>query len=131
MKASILSLLATLAAFQTAAALPAEASAKLTPIPEGLPDGIYAGNLNDDGTTSWEFIEAVKVTAPPAVEKRQGGYGVLCDTSRWVNSDERWSALNGLADYCGNGRFFNSRTISVRKSMPLSLSDHLERIKVD
>lgn len=139
MKASFFPLLATLAAsaFQTTSALPApdaEAGSisgrapepKLAPFPQGLPDGVYAGNLNEDGTTTWELIDTLNTTAlaaraaadanEDAMEKRQGAFGVHCDYPTFVNSNDRFSALNGLADWCGwGGRFFNSRTVSVRK----------------
>ncbi|KAK4158699.1 hypothetical protein QBC43DRAFT_328502 [Cladorrhinum sp. PSN259] len=118
MKASFFSVLASLAAFQTALALPAVASAgkaegKLAPLPEGLPEGIYAGNLNEDGTTSWELIETVNSTAAPAVEKRQGNFGAHCDFSHTVNSNDRWQATMALANLCGSGRYYNSKSIAA------------------
>ena len=116
MKASFISVLATLAAFQTVLALPsAEADAKRDALEEKLPNGIYAEHVNDDGTSTWEFLGPVNTTAAePAVEKRQGSFGVHCD-NQFVNSNHRWAATNGLADYCGNGRFFNSKRISICK----------------
>ncbi|KAK3324972.1 hypothetical protein B0H66DRAFT_615307 [Apodospora peruviana] len=115
MKTSFFSVLVTLVVFQTASAPSAEASAaKLTPLPDGLPDDIYAGDINDDGTTTWKFLSPANATAPPSIEKRQGDFGVHCDGNHFVQTDHRFAALNDLGNLCGSGRFFNSRSISVQ-----------------
>ncbi|KAK4191884.1 hypothetical protein QBC35DRAFT_554681 [Podospora australis] len=122
MKTTLITVLAaSLATLASAIPAPAAAEGKvqLAPLPAGSVDGIYAGDLNEDGTTKWTLIEALNnstASAPAAVEKRQGASGVHCAGS-WVNSDDRYAALLALGDYCGpNGRFFNSRTISVQRN---------------
>ncbi|KAK0666520.1 hypothetical protein QBC41DRAFT_339000 [Cercophora samala] len=117
MKASFFSILATLAVFQTASALPTEAGASKVAkagLPEGLEDGIYVEKLNDDGSSTWELVEALNSTAP-AVEKRQGSFGTHCDFARagQLNSGSRQNAINALANRCGGGFFFNGLRISA------------------
>ncbi|CAP68320.1 uncharacterized protein PODANS_7_3665 [Podospora anserina S mat+] len=116
MKASFSSVLAALAAFNTALALPTEASASNVAkagLPEGLPDGIYIEKLADDGSVAFERVADVNITAPAEVaslHKRQGSFGPHCDYDRagWLDSNNRQNAINALANGCGDGWFFNA-----------------------
>ncbi|EKG22373.1 Ankyrin [Macrophomina phaseolina MS6] len=104
------------------AAMPAPSAEKpaLEGIPVGAADGIYLGSLKADGSTQWDFIGPDSSTTPssgllvdddsdsPVLAKRDG---VTC-SGFGVNADDANRAQGKLADMCGGGYYFNSRSIA-------------------
>ncbi|GME48628.1 hypothetical protein C8Q74DRAFT_1364003 [Neofusicoccum parvum] len=111
--------LLTVAAFASAVPTPSGTADQpgLEGIPVGSPDGIYIGSVKEDGRTQWEFLGDYNSTS--TIDSRSTGdghalakrNGVSCN-GFGVNADDANTAQGKLADMCGNGYYFSSKSIA-------------------
>ncbi|KAK3990407.1 hypothetical protein QBC44DRAFT_358322 [Cladorrhinum sp. PSN332] len=148
MKSFFVSLLAPLALFLApgSVALPAGASSEshdggggllhsLAPIPLGSPDGAYAGRLDPNGTTIWEFVGGSDVlqqtqnlnmmnlnlaqtseseSVDSAETLARHPRGINCEKHVLIDGEDRWEATFALAGICGAGAHFDNKALAVQ-----------------
>ncbi|KAI0800220.1 hypothetical protein C8Q74DRAFT_398872 [Fomes fomentarius] len=105
----------------------ADSEPVLEPIPAGAADGFYFGYLKEDGSTEWKYAGADAASVNPTnatVGFRPSTPSTSSESSELVkrdsvncngygvNADSANVAQGELADMCGNGYFFSSRSVA-------------------
>ncbi|KAI0743081.1 hypothetical protein C8Q80DRAFT_1273636 [Daedaleopsis nitida] len=125
---TFISTLLAAAALVAGAGIPRNDEPALEAIPAGTPDGFYVGRLAANGSTIWEFIGDDGATINPtnfvanssalaaaAASPSSGGLvkrdSLQC-AGYGVNADQVNIAQGMLADMCGNGYYFDGRSIA-------------------